>query len=99
MGESRNIKDLAAVLTNESALTHFRNGASLKLAYEMTGKTAEDFMELMLNAENSLREAAGIVATVQYEASAVESAKRMNAHIKLIHSALIGKLNDIDDLI
>ncbi|HBT4992169.1 TPA: chromosome partitioning protein ParB [Klebsiella pneumoniae] len=99
VGESRNIKDLAAVLTNESALTHFRNGASLKLAYEMTGKTAEDFMELMLNAENSLREAAGIVATVQYEASAVESAKRMNAHIKLIHSALIGKLNDIDDLI
>lgn len=99
VGESRNIKDLAAVVSNESALTHFRNGASLKLAYEMTGKTAEDFMELMLNAENSLREAAGIVATVQYEASAVESAKRMNAHIKLIHSALIGKLNAIDDLV
>lgn len=99
VGESRNIKDLAAIISNESALTHFRNGASLKLAYEMTGKTSEDFMDLMLNAENFLREAAGIVATVQYEVSAVDSAKRMNAHIKLIHSALIGKLNDIDDLI
>lgn len=99
VGESRNIKDLAAVIANDSALTHFRNGASLKLAYELTGKTSEDFFELMLNAENSLREAAGIVATVPYEANAVESAKRMNAHIKLIHSALLGKLNDIDDLI
>lgn len=99
VGESRNIRELAAVISNESALTHFRNGASLKLSYEMTGKTVEDFMELMLNAENNLREAASLVATVEYEASAVDSAKRMNAHIKLIHSALIGKLNDIDDLV
>jgi hypothetical protein len=97
VGESRNIKDLAAVVSNKTALTQLRSGASLKLSYQLTTGMSEDFIELILSAENSLREAASIVATVEYDESSIASLLRISQTIKLLHSTLMSKNLGIDD--
>jgi hypothetical protein len=46
IGESRNLRYLAAIVSNEKALAAFRNGALLKIAYQMTADVSADFAEL-----------------------------------------------------
>ncbi|HHQ4309163.1 TPA: ParB N-terminal domain-containing protein, partial [Serratia fonticola] len=91
VGESRNIRELAAVIENDKALMHFRNGADLKVAYQLTSDVGKDFIELLFKAESALIEVAGMVATVDYDRNAHEVARRINKNILMIGKAIADK--------
>ena len=91
VGESRNIRELAAVIENSKALANFKNGADLKVAYQLTSDISQDFLELLFKAESVLIEAAGMVATVDYDKTAHDVARRINKNIVMIGRAIADK--------
>lgn len=97
VGESRNLRQLSAVIDNDRALTTFRHGADLKVAYQLTANLQQDFMELLYRAESALTEAAGVVATMDYDAEALNVAKRIQQNIKLIGTTIKDKKASEDD--
>jgi hypothetical protein len=97
VGESRNLRYLAAVLDNPRALAAFRNNSSLKLAYQITSDIVHDFLELLYQAEAALTEAAGMVATISYDKDAHMVARRINENIKLIGKTLQDKRKPEED--
>lgn len=96
VGESRNLRLLAAVISNERALTSFKSGSPLKIAYQLTSDVKQDFLELLYQADGVLSEAASMVATVDYDEDAIQVARRITSTIRLIGRALEQK-NEADD--
>ena len=94
IGESRNLRFLAAVVNNEKSVTAFRNGALLKIAYQMTADVTADFAELLYQADTSLTEASSMVATVEFKDDIYEVAKRISENIKMIGRQLKEKRSD-----
>lgn len=84
VGESRNLRELSAVIANSGALKAFRAGSPLNIAYQLTSDITADFIELLYQAEGALTEASSMVATVQYEDDAYQAARRILENIKLI---------------
>lgn len=97
VGESRNLRELAAVVNSPKALEQFRMGAALNVAYQLTSDVTKDFLQLLYQVEASLIDAAGMVATVEYDRQAHEVARRINKHIKLIGSEIAEKNSRGDD--
>lgn len=97
VGESRNLRELGAIIDNQRALTAFRNGADLKLAYQQTEDVRQDFMQLLFRAESAITEAAGMVATIKYDSDALEVSRRLLANIKLIGTTIVAKKVEDDD--
>ncbi|ELY2733417.1 ParB N-terminal domain-containing protein [Cronobacter sakazakii] len=97
VGESRNLRELGAVIENKKALTSFRQGADLKLAYQLTEDVRQDFMQLLFRAEAAITEAAGMVATMSYDSDALEVSRRLAANIKLIGKTIVAKKVEDDD--
>lgn len=98
VGESRNLRELAAVVDNARALEAFRHGSSLKMAYQQTSDVTEDFISLLYGAESALAEAASMVATVKYDESAVQVARRILETIRLIGRELQEKRRTDEDV-
>jgi hypothetical protein len=97
IGESRNLRKLSAVINNQRALSALKSGATLKIAYEQTADLTHDFTELLYHAEADLTEAAGMIATVNYDEDAFLVAKRIIKTIRLIGENLKGKRPNDDD--
>lgn len=97
VGESRNLRELAAVVDNPRALEAFRRGSPLKIAYQQTGNLINDFIELLYRADATLTEAASIVATINYDDDAYSVAKRIMENIKLIGRELKEKRTPDED--
>ena len=98
VGESRNLRLLSSFIDNPKALTSFRNGADLKVAYQLTEDLKQDFMTLLYKAESALIEAAGIVATIDYNPEALEVARRLSQNVKLIGNTIKAKkVSDDED--
>jgi ParB-like nuclease domain len=97
VGESRNLRQLGAIVDSPAALIAIRNGASLKIAYLKTSNQDVDFMTLLYDAEAALTEAASMVATVSYAEEAIEVAKRVRDNIVLIGKAIKDKKGPTDE--
>ena len=97
VGESRNLRLLSAVVANPRALAALRDGSLLKIAYQQTADLTRDFTELLYQAEASLAEASSMVATVEYEEDAIQVARRINDHIKMIGRELKDKRKPDDE--
>lgn len=97
IGESRNLRYLSAVVSNDKALRQFRDGASLNVAYQLTSDISDDFLEILYQIETLMIEAAGMVANVDYSSSAYDVAKRINKNIKMIGKELAEKEKGDDD--
>ncbi|EBB0769773.1 chromosome partitioning protein ParB [Salmonella enterica] len=98
VGESRNLRMLSSVIDDPKALTSFRNGADLKVAYQLTENLKQDFISLLYKAESALIEAAGIVATIDYNPEALEVARRLSQNVKLIGNTIKAKkVSDDED--
>jgi hypothetical protein len=97
VGESRNLRFLAAVVDNSRALEAFKKGSPLKIAYQQTSNLIEDFLELLYQADSSLAEAASTVATVDYDEDAYNLARRILENIRLIGRELKEKRNADED--
>ncbi len=97
VGESRNLRLLSAVIGNRKALESFRSGSPLKIAYQLTSDSTEDFMGLLYQAEGLLSEASSMVATVEYSEDGFRVARRILEHIRLIGRELKDKNRDEED--
>ncbi len=97
VGESRNLRLLAAVVDNPKALAAFRNNSPLKIAYQMTSDSTLDFVQLLYLAEGSVTEAASMVANVGFSDEGFDTARRILENIKLIGRTLKAKGQADDD--
>jgi len=97
VGESRNLRELAAVVDNTKALSAFRNGALLKVAYLQTADVTQDFIQFLYEADSALVEAASMVATLDYDDEALQVIERLKDNIRLISRELQDKKRTKDD--
>lgn len=97
LGESRNLKYLGAVISNSKAIEAFRRGTTLSSAYRMTHFAGEDFLSYLYEAENLIREATSLVATIDYTDDGFAAIRRINQNVKLIANTLKEKKMDGDD--
>lgn len=97
LGESRNLRSLAAVISSPKALEAFRRGASLQSSYRLTNFIGEDFITYLYDSENSIMEAASLVANVEFSEDAYEIIKRISQNVKLIGKTLKSKKTDDED--
>ncbi|MGZ8218909.1 hypothetical protein [Methylomagnum sp.] len=97
IGESRNLKLLSAVVDSHRALAAFRDGATLTYAYQLTSEIAKDFIGLLYQAEGALTEAAGIVATMDYDDESLRVSRRILETIRLIGKTLNEKRKPDED--
>jgi hypothetical protein len=97
VGESRNLRELAAVVDSPKALSAFRNGALLKVAYLQTADITQDFIQFLYEADSALVEAASMVATLDYDEEALQVIERLKDNIRLISRELQDKKRSNDD--
>jgi len=97
VGESRNLRELSAVVDSPRALDAFRRGSPLKIAYQQTSNVIEDFRGLLYQSEGSLAEAASMVATIDYDEDAYNVARRILENIRLIGRELKEKRKSDED--
>lgn len=97
LGESRNLRTLAAVISSTKAIEAFRRGASLQSSYRLTNFIGEDFMTYLYESENTIMEAASLVANVEFSEDAFEIIKRISQNVKLIGKTLKSKQMDEED--
>lgn len=98
LGESRNLRELSAVVHSQKALDAFRSGSSLKIAYQYTSDLTADFIGLLYTAENALTEASSMVATVNFQEDAKMVATRLLDKSKLIIRELNAKNEKAEDV-
>ena len=91
VGESRNLRQLAAVIETPRALEAFRTNAALAYAYRLTKGVNEDLMEMLYEAEGVLTRAAGLVANVDFSDDAFRLTKQLRDQINLIGRTLKDK--------
>lgn len=97
LGESRNLRSLAAVISSPKAIEAFRRGATLQSSYRLTNFIGEDFITYLYESENTIMEAASLVANVEYSEDAYEIIKRISQNVKLIGKTLKSKQMDDED--
>lgn len=91
LGDSRNIRQLGLAVSSPLALKALRSGARLDAAYRLTEGGDEDFSKLMYEADASLRQAAGLVATVSKNAIDRSIVENIIDTARLIADALLSK--------
>ncbi|UNU29099.1 ParB/RepB/Spo0J family partition protein [Aeromonas hydrophila] len=97
LGESRNIRQLSQVVSNERALTVLRQGNSLDYSYKLTKGVNDDFRTALYVADQSLSEASSVVANVEFSQDIFEIAQSISKKIKLIGTTLKDKRTSDDD--
>ncbi|WP_330727900.1 ParB N-terminal domain-containing protein [Burkholderia multivorans] len=91
LGESRNLRQLAAVVSTTKALEALQSGASLEYAYRMTKGVAAEFLELLYEAEATVRRAVSMIADVDYSPEAHEVARTIYKNVRLIGTQIADK--------
>jgi len=91
VGESRNLRKLALVVSSPAALKALRGGSKLDYAYRLTKGIDEDFATLLYQAESTLREAAGVVATVGFDESHTQLISQLGEYVSLMKVAMESK--------
>lgn len=83
LGESRNLKKLAAITGSDSAVEVLKRSKDLDLAYIHTEGPAEVFLEMLQSAKNSVSEAVSIVDSID--------------SLGIEHKELVGKISESVD--
>jgi hypothetical protein len=97
VGESRKLRDLAAVVDSPKALQALRNKSSLAYAYRLTSGASKDFLQHLYSAQDSLEDAASLVANVDYDHEALTVARELNNLVKQIGKSIKDKQSEADD--
>lgn len=97
VGESRRLRDLAAVIDSPKALNALRGGSSLSYAYRLTSGVGKDFLQHLYTAQSALEEAASLVANVEFEDEAYSLAKEQLNLIRHIGKSLKDKKAEGED--
>lgn len=88
VGESRNLRELGAVIESPKALQALRNKSTLSYAYRLTSGVNKDFLQHMYAAQGALEEAAGLVANVSFDPEAYDLAKVQQNLVRQIGKTL-----------
>jgi hypothetical protein len=88
VGDSRNLRTLAQVVSSPVAVKALRDGSKLDYAFRLTKGYSQDFIGLLYQAEAIIRQAAGVVATVDFDSSALKLARELGENVSLIVSTL-----------
>lgn len=91
VGESRNLRELAAVVDSPKALQALRSRSSLSYAYRLTSGVNKDFMQQMYAAQAALEESAALVANVAFDPESYSLARELSNLIKQIGKTLKDK--------
>jgi ParB-like nuclease domain len=97
VGESRNLRELAAVIESPKALQALRSKSSLSYAYRLTSGVNHDFMQHMYTALTALEAAAALVANVSYKPEAFSLAMELSNLVKQIGKTLRDKQTGQED--
>jgi hypothetical protein len=97
VGESRNLRELAAVVESPKALQALRSKSSLSYAYRLTSGVSDDFMQHMYTAQSALEEAASLVANADYSPEAITLARELSNLVKQIGRSLRDKQSGGED--
>ncbi len=89
VGESRNIRLLNAVVSNDIALKNFREGKSLEDASRLTSVVEDNFTELIKVAYDNIRDAFQYIALLkEVKESDMDKLKEMNKQILFMYKSL-----------
>ena len=94
VGESRNIRYLAAVVNNAKAVKALREGATLQQAYEKTTDISLDFMELLYRIDAQLGDILAMLPTVKFDKDVLDLASVLNRKIKWLVKTLQDKIDE-----
>lgn len=97
VGESRNLRQLGAVVATPKALSALRKGSSLAYAFRLTSGVEEDFSGHMYEAQSSLERAAGIVANVKYSDATHDITRQVYKQAQQVHRAIADKKTEDDE--
>lgn len=97
LGESRNLRKLSAIVSNSAALKSFIAGAHLDTSYELTSDNKADFMKLLYDSLALLSQASSMVATVEFDESALRVSQDIRDQIRHIGNTLTTKKSEKDD--
>lgn len=97
LGESRRLRELAAVVDNPKALDSFRHGASLSQAYRQTKDIDSDFLFHLYQSDTDISLATSMVSSVDFTEEALEIARKIKNNINLIGVTLRKKQTESDD--
>lgn len=98
LGESRNLKTLAAVVESEEALEKFNRGASLEEAGNWTHLPKETFRLSIQEARNGLKRASDVIYRVnQTDDADLDELKELNSLIVGLHAQVKDKLAKNED--
>ncbi len=92
VGESRNIRLLNAVVSNDLALKSFRTGKSLEDASRLTSVVEDNFTELIKVAHDNIRDAIQYIALLKdISGTDIDKLKDMNQQIVFMYKSLQNK--------
>lgn len=97
IGESRKLRELAAVVDAPKALQALRAKSSLAYAYRLTSGANSDFLQHLYAAQGALDEATALVPNVGFDQEAYDLAKELSNSVKLIGKTLKDKQAGADD--
>jgi hypothetical protein len=97
LGESRNLRQLAHVVSNPKALAALRKGSTLQYAYHFTAGINEDFVGHLYTAQNALSEAASMVANVEPNEESLKVASDVSQSARHISKTLRDKSQGNDE--
>jgi len=99
LGESRNLKTLAAVVSHEEALQKFTDGLPLEEAENWTSLPEENFRDALSTAIGAMQRARDVVHRVQKTNDAdIEMLKEMNQMVVALHSIVKDKRGSDQEL-
>jgi hypothetical protein len=97
VGESRNLRQLAAIVAAPAALKALKSSSSLSYAYRLTTGLTEDFMAHLYNAHAAMEQAASVVANVTFDPEALRIARELRNLILQVGKALKDRQSGEED--
>ena len=94
LGESRNIKKLAAIISTPRAMERFESGASIDSAYLASTGADDEFMQFMREADDNLKEASQLIAFVDFREILLEIANSVFKQSKHVQRSLETKRDE-----
>ncbi len=99
IGESRNLRQLSAVVVNEQALKSFDSGASLSTAYILTDAPADIFRITLSEAREKLQTAQSYIHRVNKPTEGdIDLLKEIQTIVRDLRTLVQQRLNDAEDI-
>lgn len=97
VGESRNLRMLAHVVSDSKATKAIESGASLDYAYRLTSGSNKEFLESLYAVEEELQNAASLLPAIKFDEDALELAREIHRYISDIGRKLKSLKEEVDE--